>query len=190
MLSGCFRTSDNAHATILIAINPTDADPHPGNILAVQDEKNPSAQPKIGLIDYGQVKRLTPEERYNISKLILSIADKEPDEAIAENFRHLGMKTKTDSDRFLADFGRLMFGSFEAKHLSHRWHQELHKEDSIVYFPNELSMVYRTALLLRGLAMSLQVNPSVGEAWRHHAEATIKLHGAKRDDILSSREGA
>jgi len=154
------------------------ADPHPGNILVVQDVNNPSKQPKIGLIDYGQVKRLTTEERVKIANLILSIADKESDEAIANNFRILGIKTKTDSTKFLAEFGRLMFGSFEAKHLDHSWHRELHERDRVLYFPNELSMVYRTALLLRGLAMSLQFNPSVGEAWRHHALETIRLHGA------------
>mmetsp|Transcript_874 Transcript_874/g.1797 ORF Transcript_874/g.1797 Transcript_874/m.1797 type:complete len:613 (+) Transcript_874:213-2051(+) len=158
------------------------ADPHPGNIILVQDEKNPSKQPQIGLIDYGQVKRLNPEERVRIAKLILSIADKESDEAIAGHFRNMGMKTKTDSTRFLADFGRLMFGSFEAKHLSHKWHRELHEEDRVLYFPNELSMVYRTALLLRGLAMSLQFNPSVGEEWRHHAQETIKLHSVVQDE--------
>ena len=134
------------------------------------------------MIDYGQVKRLEPEERVNVAKLILSIADKEPDEIIAGHFRTLGIKTKTDSTRFLADFGKLMLGSFEAKHLDHSWHKELHKEDRVLYFPNELSMVYRTALLLRGLAMSLQFNPSVGEEWRHYAEESIRLHGAVQDE--------
>ena len=141
--------------------------------MVVQDEKNPTHQPKIGLIDYGQVKTLTPEERKKVPRLILSIADKKSDEDIANCFRDLGIKTKTDSTRFLAEFGRLMFGHFEAKHLDHSWHRELHKEDRVLYFPTELSMVYRTALLLRGLAMSLQFNPSVGEAWRQHAQDCI-----------------
>ena len=96
---------------------------------------------------------------------------------IADHFRSLGIKTKNDSTRFLADFGRLMFGSFEAKHLDREWHKELHKEDRVLYFPKELSMVYRTALLLRGLAMSLQFNPSVSDMWRHHAVEAIRQHG-------------
>ncbi|KAL9184035.1 LOW QUALITY PROTEIN: hypothetical protein ACHAXT_002121 [Thalassiosira profunda] len=125
------------------------ADPHPGNILVVQDENDSSVQPKIGLIDYGQVKTLEPVERVKIARLILSIADKETDEVIANRFRELGIKTKSDSTRFLAEFGRLMFGSFESKHLDHQWHRELHKEDRVLYFRQELSMVYRTALLLR-----------------------------------------
>jgi len=153
------------------------ADPHPGNILVVQDENNPKEKPKIGLIDYGQCKRLTTKERVKIAKLIVSIADKEPDEVIATNFRNLGIKTKNNSTKFLAEFGRLMFGAFQPKHLDHSWHKELHKEDLVVYFPNELSMVYRTSLLLRGLAMSLQFNPSVGEQWRQHAQETIDQYG-------------
>ena len=154
------------------------ADPHPGNLLIVQDDKKPSKWPKIGLIDFGQVKQLTNHERVRVAKLILSIANKESDDDIANHFRNLGIKTKNDSTRFLAEFGRLMFGSFETKHLNHDWHRELHKEDRVLYFPNELSMVYRTALLLRGLAMSLQFNPSVGEEWRYHAQETITSEAA------------
>ena len=131
------------------------------------------------IVDYGQVKSLDEHERVRVAKLILSIADGETDEVVAGHFRNLGIKTKADSTRFLAEFGRLMFGPFEAKHLDHEWHRELHREDRVLYFPKELSMVYRTALLLRGLAMSLQYNPSVGEEWRHHAQEAINLHKSK-----------
>ncbi|KAL3799945.1 hypothetical protein HJC23_007418 [Cyclotella cryptica] len=151
------------------------ADPHPGNIL-VDFPMDVNKKPTIGLIDYGQCKHLTPTERVKIARLILSIAEKESDDVIADHFRTLGIKTKNDSTRFLSDFGRLMFGSLEAKHLDHSWHKDLHKEDRVLYFPKELSMVYRTALLLRGLAMSLQFNPSVGEVWKHHALEAIKAH--------------
>eukprot|EP00985_Skeletonema_marinoi_P016809 scaffold9077_cov92-Skeletonema_marinoi.AAC.2 len=148
----------------------------PGNIL-VDFPTEAGKKATIGLIDYGQCKQLTPDERVKIARLILSIAEKESDEEIATKFRTLGIKTKNDSTRFLADFGRLMFGRFESKHLDHSWHKELHKEDRVLYFPKELSMVYRTALLLRGLAMSLQYNPSVGELWRDHALEAIRKHG-------------
>jgi aarF domain-containing kinase len=150
------------------------ADPHPGNILVVQEDgKSTSTEPKIGLIDYGQCKKLTPNERVKIARLIVSVADDEPDEAVATHFRSLGIQTKNDSTEFLAKFARLMFGSFKPEHMDHSWHESLHKEDKVIYFPNELSMVYRTSLLLRGLAMSLQLNVSVGEQWRHHAQAAI-----------------
>jgi len=46
-----------------------------------------------------------------------------------------------------------------------------------IVFSDELSMVYRTSLLLRGLGMSLQVNCSVGEEWREHAQALVDRNG-------------
>jgi aarF domain-containing kinase len=152
------------------------ADPHPGNLLIVQDLKTLANgdQPKIGLIDFGQCKKLTEEERVKVARLLLSVADNAPDDMVATRFRELGIQTKNDSTRFLADFARLMFGSFKPEHLDHAWHRELHKEDRVTYFPTELSMVYRTSLLLRGLAMSLQLNVAVGEQWRHHAANAIE----------------
>jgi aarF domain-containing kinase len=148
------------------------ADAHPGNILIIQDESN-HLRPKLGLIDYGQCKRLTPPEREMVAKLILSVANNESDEVIASRFRDLGIQTKNDSTPFLASFAHLMFGPFQPHHLKHEWHRKLHQEDQIVYFPNELSMVYRASLLLRGLAMSFQLNVSVGEQWRNHAQAAL-----------------
>ena len=67
-----------------------------------------------------------------------------------------------------------MFGSLQPRHLDHGWHKQLHDLDRVTYFPKELSLVYRTALLLRGLAMSLQSNVSIGEAWRSHAEEALR----------------
>lgn len=49
------------------------------------------------------MKILSSEERVRIAKLILSIANQESDDAIADHFRNMGMKTKTDSTRFLGE---------------------------------------------------------------------------------------
>ena len=150
------------------------ADAHPGNILIIPDETGHYRKPKLGLIDYGQCKRLNPEERKKVAKLIVSVAEGESDDVIASHFRNLGVKTKNDSTKFLGDFARLMFGPFKPEHMKHEWHKAMHKEDQVTYFPNELSMVYRTAMLLRGLAMSFQFNVSVGEKWRRYAQQAIE----------------
>jgi hypothetical protein len=104
---------------------------------------------------------------------VLSVANNEPDSAVAQAFRELGITTKNDSTEFLAAMGRLMFGPFKPQHLDHSWHRKLHQQDRVLYFPKELSMVYRTSLLLRGLAVSLQLNYSIGEQWKHHAQAAV-----------------
>lgn len=153
------------------------SDAHPGNILVIQnsDENSNSkkSRPKLGLIDYGQCKRLDIEERRRVARLIISVANDESDERIASHCRDLGFITKNDSTKFLSTFARLMFGKFRSEHLKRAWHKSLHDEDQIVYFPNELSMVYRTSLLLRGLAMSFQLNISVAEEWREHAQTVL-----------------
>jgi len=185
----------DVHGHQIFHLGLFNADPHPGNILVIeQDEddddddndvgstktkQNSSLPPnaQLGLIDYGQCKHLTPREQILIAHLVLSVANNAPDHAIATAFRNLGIRTKNDSSEFLAQFARLMFGRLKPEHLNHSWHTRLHSLDKILYFPNELSMVYRTSLLLRGLGMSLQVNCSVGEEWREHAQALVDRSG-------------
>jgi len=190
----------DVHGHQIFCLGLFNADPHPGNILVIEEDEeelalqheqqqtmtdtnsavngttgkmniHPNAQ--LGLIDYGQCKRLTPQEQVSVANLVLTVADDATDDEIATAFRNLGVRTANDSSEFLATFARLMFGRLKPEHLSHSWHARLHAMDRILYFPNELSMVYRTSLLLRGLGMALQVNCSVGEEWREHARAAI-----------------
>jgi len=56
-------------------------------------------------------------------------------------------KTKNDSTEFLAKFSKLLFGKFQNEHMSHSWHMKLHEMDKVLFFPKELSMVYRMSLL-------------------------------------------
>ena len=167
----------DVHGHQIFVLGLFNADPHPGNILVVEDDERPSA--RLGLIDYGQCKRLTPEERVKVARLILNVANNASDEEVARSFRDLGIQTKNDSTEFLANFANIMFGRFKSEHLDPSWHRKLHSMDRVTYFPKELSMVYRTTLLLRGLAASLQINSSAGEHWRHHAQAAIDQYATE-----------
>jgi predicted unusual protein kinase regulating ubiquinone biosynthesis (AarF/ABC1/UbiB family) len=166
----------DVHGHQIFTLGCFNADCHPGNILVVEDKKDGIPSEKLGLIDFGQCKRLTSQEQLAVAKLILSVANNESDIAIANNFREMGVKTKEDSTEFLANFSRLMFGSLTLDHMDHKWHMNLHKMDQMLYFPKELSMVYRTSLLLRGLAISLQINCSISEQWKSHAQAVVDRH--------------
>jgi aarF domain-containing kinase len=157
----------DVHGHQIFQLGLFNGDPHPGNII-LNEENN-----QLGLIDFGQCKRLSEDERVRIARLILSVANNESDEQIATAFRQLNIRTKNDSAEFLAMFARLMFGPFEAQHMDRSWHRKLHAMDRVTYFPTELSMVYRTSLLLRGLALSLQTNASISEQWRKHAQAAL-----------------
>jgi aarF domain-containing kinase len=162
----------DVHGHQIFSLGCFNADCHPGNILVVAS-KDGLPTKRLGLIDFGQCKKLTSEEQISIAKLILSVANKEPDHIIADTFRDMGIKTENDSTEFLAHFTKLMFGPLKAEYMDRKWHVALHKMDKVVYFPKELSMVYRTSLLLRGLSLSLQMNCSISEQWKPHAEAVV-----------------
>ena len=167
----------DVHGHQIFHLGCFNADCHPGNILVVEDKENGRPTETLGLIDFGQCKRLTAEEQHSIATLILSVANNDTDDVIANNFRKMGIKTQKDSTQFIAAFSKLMFGPLQPEHMEHRWHLELHKMDKVLYFPKELSMVYRTSLLLRGLALSLQINCSISEQWKSHAKAVVDKAG-------------
>lgn len=160
------------------------ADCHPGNILVIEEDDD-SPPTRLGLIDYGQCKRLSRSEQVRVARLILSVANKEGDEKIANAFRGLGVGTQNDSTEFLAHMARLMFGPIKVEYLDHAFHKRLHNMDRITYFPKDLAMVYRTSLLLRGLALSLQVNASVSEQWQSHAAACVEQYGMLLEDEVT-----
>ena len=167
------------------------ADAHPGNILVIDDENGLNGRPKLGLIDFGQCKRLTRQEQAQVARLLVAVANNETDETIAAAFRAMGVVTKNDNTEFLAKFAKLMFGPLQSYHLDRSWHMALHKQDAMTYFPNQLSMVYRTSMLLRGLAISLQLNPSVGDLWKAHAQEAINRFDsstALREDVTTSTQ--
>ena len=71
------------------------ADPHPGNLIAMPDGR-------VGLIDYGQCKRLEPGPRHAIAELMVKIADDAPAEEVAAAFRRVGVRTEKGGDEFLS----------------------------------------------------------------------------------------
>lgn len=61
------------HGCQLLLDGVYNADPHPGNVLLLPDGR-------LGLIDYGMVGRLGLQERLNIARVIVALADGHPDE--------------------------------------------------------------------------------------------------------------
>ena len=127
---------------------------------------------RIGLIDYGQCKVLSDESRTAVAKLIVAVSDRgSTSKEVADAFRGAGMRSKNDSDEFLARLAGLMFGPIIPEYLDYAWHKELHKLDKTDGgMPPDLMMVYRAAMLLRGLGLALQQNMSVSGEWAPHAK--------------------
>jgi aarF domain-containing kinase len=79
-------------------------DPHPGNVLTLKNGQ-------LGLIDYGQTKSITSEERMGISRIILALGTGASDAVISNAMRELGFETKFNSDTILAKYAAIFFDS-------------------------------------------------------------------------------
>ena len=85
-------------------------DCHPGNIFLMPDES-------IGLIDYGQVKELTLEDRARIARVVLALCGNDSSE-IVKQFKEMGFQTENDDDWVTERTARFFFeddtdGEFE-----------------------------------------------------------------------------
>lgn len=78
-------------------------DPHPGNILELSNRK-------LGLIDYGQTRRLTTSERLSFARVVLALGS-EPINVteVSEAMRNSGFETKSGNDEVTAKYGALFF---------------------------------------------------------------------------------
>lgn len=76
-------------------------DPHPGNILLLDDGR-------IGLIDYGQVKHIDRQHRLHLAKLIVALAEGTRDEVIHVLTKEMGVRTAKMDPYFLEKQARLM----------------------------------------------------------------------------------
>lgn len=148
-------------------------DPHPGNILLVPDGR-------LGLIDYGQVKRMTLEDRIKYAKLIIGLADND-DQRILQAFKDIGVKTKymkpdilLKTARFWNDRDTVDVTNGLNVQLFMEW---LHEQDPVVELPDEFVMASRVSILLRGMGNAFQLQLSTAKAWKPYAEALLRQHG-------------
>eukprot|EP00439_Symbiodinium_sp_Y106_P068289 s2412_g11.t1 len=153
------------------------ADPHPGNILMMPDGR-------IGLIDFGQCRRLSLEEKAGLARLLQAVTkprSPEADREVAEAFEHTGVKSQHGDREFMALLPRLMFSRLQAEWLQGDIKERVVlRKDRIVEFPIHVVMAYRTAMLLRGLCLVLQENTSIAEAWTPWAERWLNQAGDDR----------
>eukprot|EP00164_Ancoracysta_twista_P003420 GFYU01004561.1.p1 GENE.GFYU01004561.1~~GFYU01004561.1.p1 ORF type:complete len:646 (-),score=186.86 GFYU01004561.1:56-1993(-) len=145
-------------------------DPHPGNIFLCDDGT-------LGLIDFGQVKRVRDEDRRQLAKIIIALADDDVETA-SHLLREAGMKTRENSMFVLGKLAQIWFDKddmevTEGKNLQ-LYMEHLTELDPVETFPQELVMAGRVVILLRGLGTHLQHPLSVAKFWRTKAEKALK----------------
>lgn len=88
----------------MFSLGMFNGDPHPGNLLVLEDGK-------LGLIDFGQMKSITDDQRIGVARVVSAIGHSSSDIQIADSMRQLGFRTKFDRDDTLAEYGHLFFDS-------------------------------------------------------------------------------
>lgn len=149
-------------------------DPHPGNILLLRE---PNGDPQIGLIDYGQVKRLDKKMRHLFAKLIIALDDGKKEDVV-ELMKDAGMRTKNMDQEVIYSYARVSYDTINdqilgGKHVQ-MFMEDLEANDPIVQLPRELLMASRCSLIIRGLAQALHQNRRVASAWRPIAERVLR----------------
>lgn len=140
------------------------SDPHAGNVLMQPDGR-------LGLIDYGAVMSLSEEQRTNIAKLLIAIAD-EDDESVPPAFHACGFRSKKQDYRLALLLAHVFFnrGPFpydmnrlapkvgmprDASIMDLDGYIRGGKLDDIEEFPGHLVMLQRCCMVLSGIGMEL-----------------------------------
>ena len=139
--------------------------------------REPDGSPSIGLIDYGQVKRISKETRHLFARLLMALDDDDKEE-IVKLMKEAGMKTQNMNPEVIYLYAKVSYDTIndsilEGKHIQ-LFMEDLERRDPIVQLPTELLMASRCSILLRGLAMALHQNRSAAEAWRPIAERVLQ----------------
>ena len=88
------------------------ADPHPGNCLELKDGT-------MGLVDFGQVRQLSDEDRLAVARVVSALADGSSAADVAKWMRILGFQTKDNSDdTIMKAYATIFFDSdFQSREL-------------------------------------------------------------------------
>ena len=149
-------------------------DCHPGNMLELTNGK-------IGLIDYGQTKRLSKEESISIAKVVSELGRESIDDTkVANAMRQCGFKTKFDKDNVLTMYAKLFFDSDdEAKAegcaTPQMYFMKLSTLDPLLDVPDAAIFTARTSYLFRGMGAMAGDQIRTSKYWRKHADKVLEL---------------
>ena len=121
---------------------------------------------RIGLIDYGQVRRLSDEDRLTAARIMCALAKNDGDAVVAEHMRDFGFETKDNrDDETMACFARLYFDSdYESKALGFAtpqlWFAHLMARNALVNIPDAASKCFF-------VYMCVDSSPFLAETWNH-----------------------
>lgn len=133
--------------------------------------------PQLGLIDYGQVKRLSKADRHLFCHIVLALADDDKPR-IVELLKQAGYQSKKMDPDAIYSYAKVAYDE-DSKELTKGLHiqmfmEDLQARDPIIALPYDFIVVGRCSLILRGLAHALKQPRSVAKAWKPIAERVLR----------------
>ena len=152
-------------------------DPHPGNIFVMEGAR-------VALIDCGQVKQISTEYRLKLAQAILSVNEwqttggsPELVEKAKASMADFGVTFVDDApDEAAAALALLLFGDPDAPMPGGFSNVELDPNSpikSIASFPQELVLLGRATILIKGIAKRLGIKWSLAAKWKGAAEQAL-----------------
>ena len=163
------------------------ADPHPGNIFVLDDGS-------IGLIDFGQVKQISGRARETLAKVMVAlderVSDTEPSDLkrIGDLALELGVEIKEDAkDEAAAAIAMWLFdgsvedlpGGYDKGELDPN-----SPVKELKSFPQDLVLVGRSTILIKGLSSRLGVTWSLAKEWAPTARGVLNPAPADKSDAV------
>eukprot|EP01060_Flectonema_neradi_P006177 TRINITY_DN1413_c0_g1_i6.p1 TRINITY_DN1413_c0_g1~~TRINITY_DN1413_c0_g1_i6.p1 ORF type:complete len:542 (+),score=116.40 TRINITY_DN1413_c0_g1_i6:56-1681(+) len=151
------------HGDQLFTHGAFNGDPHPGNVLLLTDGR-------LGLIDFGQVKKLTIDERKNIAKVMLQLESNDVD-GVAGTVYAMGGRSKYSNKEvcykltsFWLDRDTEDIMTVDGKVLNIAdFLDAMEAKDPVGCIAESIIMSGRMLLLLRGLAMAFGMQISMAQ---------------------------
>lgn len=154
------------------------ADCHPGNILVKKGGV-------VGLLDYGQSKLLTVQQRRSFAALIEAL-NHGNDQRILGAVKDLGIVLERDDAAIVKE---MAYGMFDTRgHVDPFDPESPIKKLGIQTFPKDLFFILRTVQLLRGLkeGMKLPDDFSTAALWRSLANETLKKAAVEAAEVQAA----
>lgn len=170
-LAQLLDTLCRVHAAELFHVGAFNGDPHPGNILLLEDGR-------LGLIDYGQVKKLSIEDRIKFAKLILAHAREDKTEVVRIHFNELGVKTEK-SDKEIAYLFSAFYNDRNTEDICQGMNISefidwIQAQDKMIKLPEDFIMASRLSILLRGMGNAFGLQIRMSKMWENDAKEFLK----------------
>jgi aarF domain-containing kinase len=149
-------------------------DPHPGNVLLMPDGR-------LGLVDYGQVKRMSENDRISYAKLQIALARDDRKEVVRVMTEEVGFRTRDMNEDIIYRVGAF-WNDRDTDDITmgmnvHTFMEYLDQSDPPVQVNDEFIMVGRVSMLLRGVANAFGLKLRVSDYWSHEAAEFLRSRG-------------